>query len=107
ETCLAFSAHATPVLREALKSEAAVFQGRRRKRADLADQWLSDIPVKTQHSWFRSRAEAAVREAQGDVGGALGKLAEVEAALLTLPRNAQRDASLRMLERWKNDLYRC
>jgi hypothetical protein len=60
ETCLAYSSHATPVLREALMSEAAVFQARRRKRVDLADQWLAEIPVRTQHPWFRSRAEAAI-----------------------------------------------
>jgi hypothetical protein len=107
ETCLAYSGHATPILREALISDAAVFQGRRRKRTDFADQWLAEIPVKTQYPWFRSRAEAAILEAKGDVDGALGKLAEVEAAMLTLPKNAQRDMSLRLLERWKSDLCRC
>ena len=35
----------TPALREALKSDAAVYQARRRKRADLADQWLAEIPA--------------------------------------------------------------
>jgi hypothetical protein len=106
ETCLAYSGHATPVLRAALMSDAAVFQGRRRKRADLAGQWLAEIPINTQHPWFRSRAEAAILEAKGDVDGALGKLAEIEAAILALPKNAQRDTSLRLLERWKSDLCR-
>jgi hypothetical protein len=107
ETCLAYSGHAMPVLREALMSDAAVFQARRRKRTDLADQWLAGIPVKTQHRWFRTRAEAAILEAKGDVDGALRKLAEVEAAMFRLPMNAQRDTSLRLLERWKSDLCRC
>jgi hypothetical protein len=106
ETCLAYSAHATPALREALMSDAAVFQARRRKRTDLADQWLAGIPIKTQHPWFRARAEAAILEAKGDVDGALGKLAEVEAAILALPKNRQRDTSLRLLDRWKSDLRR-
>jgi hypothetical protein len=106
ETCLAYSGHATPVLREALMSDAAVFQGRRRKRTDLADQWLAEIPIKTQHPWLRSRAEAAILEAKGDVDGAVGKLAEIEAAILALPKNAQRDISLRLLERWKSELCR-
>jgi hypothetical protein len=106
ETCLAYSAHATPVLREALMSDAAVFQARRRKRADLADQWLAEIPIKMQYPWFRTRAEAAILEAKGDVDGAVRKLAEVEAAILALPKNAQRDTSLRTLQRWKSDLCR-
>jgi hypothetical protein len=54
ETCLAYSGHAPPVLREALMSEAAVYQARRRKRADLAHQWLAGIPVKTDYPWYRS-----------------------------------------------------
>ena len=107
ETCLAYSGHATPVLREALMSDAAVFQGRRRKRADLAEQWLAEIPVATRGPWLRTRAEAAILEAKGDVGGALGKLAEVEAAITTLPNKGQRDALLRSLQRWKSELCRC
>jgi hypothetical protein len=107
ETCLAFSGHATPVLREALMSDAAVFLARRRKRTDLADQWLAEIPNKTQYPWFRTRAEAAILEAKGDVDGAVAKLADVEAAILKLPKNAQRGISLRLLERWKSELCRC
>jgi len=104
ETCLAHSGHVPPVLREALISDAAVFQARRRKRADLADQWLAAMPAKTQHRWFRSRAEAAILEAKGDTAGALEKLTEVEAAIRRLPESAQRETLLRLLERWKNEL---
>ena len=107
ETCLAYSGHATPGLREALMSDAAVFQGRRRKSADVAEQWLAEIPVTTQSPWLRTQAEAAILEAKGDVGGALGKLAEVEAAITTLPNKGQRDFLLRSLQRWKSDLSRC
>ena len=85
-------------------SDAAVFQGRRRKRPDLAEQWLAAIPVGTPHRWFRSRAEAAILEARGDTAGAMGKLADVEAALLALPRNHQRDNLLRLLGKWKAQL---
>lgn len=106
EMCLAYSGNATPVVREALMSDAAVFQARRRRRADLADQWLAGISVKTQTPWFRSRAEAAILEAQGDVAGALGKLAEVEVAIGAFPKNAQRETLLHLLERWKSDLRR-
>jgi len=57
ETCLAHSECVPPVVREALMSEAAVFQARRRKRPDLAEQWLAAIPANTRHRWFRSHAE--------------------------------------------------
>jgi hypothetical protein len=107
ETCLAYSSHAIPVVREALMSDAAVFQARRRKRADLADRWLAEIPEKTQHAWFRSRAEAAIREAKGDIDGALGKLADVETAALAIPKSAQREAFLQLLQRWRSELLSC
>jgi hypothetical protein len=106
ETCLAHSSHATPVLREALMSDAAVFQARRRKRADLAEQWLADIPATTPSPWLRTRAEAAILEAKGDIDGALGKLAEVEAAIATVPNERQRATLLELLERWRSDLCR-
>src|SRR5262245_27423844 len=106
ERCLAYSGHATPVLREALMSDAAVFQARRRKRADLAEQWLADIPVTTQSPWLRTRVEAAILEAKGDVDGALGKLTEVEAAIATVPNKCQRDILLQLLQRWRSELCR-
>src|SRR5262245_12849383 len=98
--------HATPVLREALMSDAAVFQARRRERADLAERWLADIPVTTQSPWLRTRAEAAILEAKGEVDGALGKLAEVEAAIATVPNKCQRDILLQLLQRWQSELCR-
>jgi hypothetical protein len=104
ETCLQHSSHATPVAREALMSDAAVYQARRRKRADLAEQWLDSIPRTTNYTWFRSRAEAAILEARGDVDGAIKKLAETETAIRALPENAQRQATLCLLARWKSDL---
>jgi hypothetical protein len=104
ETCLRYAGHAAPAMREGLMSDAAVFQARRRKRPDLADQWLAEIPVNTPHRWFRSRAEAAVLEARGDIAGARGKLADVESALLALPKTPQRDTLLRLLERWKAEV---
>jgi hypothetical protein len=106
ETCLAHSGHVPPVVRQALMSECAVLQARRRKRPDLAEQWLAGIPATTQHRWFRSRAEAAILESRGDVRGALAKLAEVEAAFLSFPSNPQRENLLRLLQRWKSELGR-
>jgi hypothetical protein len=53
---------------------------------------------------FRARAEAAIPESQGDLPAALGKLAEVEAALLTFPSSPQRENFLRLLNTWKAEL---
>jgi hypothetical protein len=107
ETCLRYSSYAAPVVREALMSEAAVFQARRRKRVDLAELWLAEIPAKTQNSWLRTRAEAAILESKGDVDGTMKKLAEVETAILSFPKNAQRGTLLLLLQRWKSELCPC
>lgn len=104
EACLAYCSHATHAVREALKSDAAVYQARRRKRTDLADQWLADIPVTAQYSWIRSRAQAAILESHGDVDGALKKLAEIESSLLAIRKSAQRETQIRLLRRWQSDL---
>jgi|SRR5579864_1575712 len=37
ETCLEYSQFSAPVMREALRSDAAVFQARKRNRIDLAE----------------------------------------------------------------------
>jgi hypothetical protein len=103
EVCLRHAGHATPATREALVSDAAVYQARRRKRPDLAGQWLTEIPEGTPRGWLRSRAEAAILEASGDTDAALGKLADVEAAL-SLPGTPRRETLLQLLERWKTDL---
>jgi hypothetical protein len=102
ETCLTFASHAQPVLRQALMSEAAVLQARRRGRADLAEQWLADLPPSTPE-WIRSRTEAAVLEARGAVLGAAAKLDQCarELAASNLP---QRAYSLRLLQRWRSEL---
>jgi len=104
ETALSHSAHAMPALREALPCEAAIFQARRRKRADLAEAWLGLIPEKAQLPALRTRAEAAILEARGDAPGALAKLEDSEAALSGLANPLQRDRALRLLRRWKAEV---
>ncbi len=104
EICLQYASYGAPAVREALMSDAAVFQARRRKRPDLAEHWLAGIPAQTQHPWFRSRAEAAILEGNGDVDGALRKLGEVETEIRSLPNNAQREGLLRLLQRWRSEL---
>jgi len=104
EVSLTYAGGAAPGAREALMSDAAVFQARKRKRADLAEQWLGEIPRTMHTSWLRSRAEAAILEAKGDFPGAVAKLSAVETAILTLPNNARRDVLVRLLQRWKAEL---
>src|SRR5215472_16163661 len=87
-------------------SDAAVFLARKRKRADLAEQWLDALPQVTQVPWLRIRAEAGILEARGDVQGAIGKLDEVEKQILTVPDSVQREVSLRFLRRWQSELRR-
>jgi hypothetical protein len=102
ETCLRHSSQAPPGLREALMSDAAVFQARRRGRADLAEQWLEGIRT----PWLRSRAEAAILEARSELQAASRALDRYEEAIRGLPlaSEAQRDALLRMSRRWRSEL---
>jgi hypothetical protein len=104
ETCLRYSSAAAPALRAALMSDAAVFQARRRKRVDLAEQWLGDMQDTPGLPWLPERAQAAIREAQDDFEGALGKLEEVERSIVAVPNETQREISLRFLRRWQSEL---
>lgn len=104
ETCLAYSGFTARAVREALMSDAAVFQARRRKRPDIAGQWLAAMPARPQFPGLRARSEAAIFEARGEVEAATRKLEEFEAELGTLPNATQREILLRMLRRWKSEL---
>jgi hypothetical protein len=104
ETCLEYSQFTAPAVREALRSDAAIFQARKRNHIDLAEKWLSEIPEKTLLPGLRLKAESAILEAQGNIEGALKKLDEVEAALMTIHDSYQRSVSLRFLQRWRREL---
>ncbi len=104
ETCLAYSSFAEPAIRDALMSDGAVFQARRRKRPDIAEQWLAAIPARPQLPGLRARTEAAILEARGEIGAASRKLEEFEAEVGTLSNPMQREILLRMLHRWKSEL---
>ena len=104
ETCLRRSRRVAHGLRQALMSDAGVFQARRRGRPDLAEAWLNDLPARGTPAWLRLRVEAAILEARGDAGGAARKLAEIEALLAEHPDHRQRDWVLRLLHRWQAEL---
>ena len=103
ETCLRYSNFASPPLQQALIGDAAVFQARRRKRVDLAEQWFDEIPEKALIPGLRLRAEAAILEARNDIAGALEKLDEFEKTLLNRKSPAT-EMSLRLLNRWRAEL---
>jgi ribosomal protein S7 len=104
ETCLRHANCAAPTARQSLMSDAAVFQARLRKRVDLAEQWLADIPEKTEYPWLRPRAEAAILEAKDNISGAQKKLDDIERMILATPNELLRELSLRGLRRWRAEL---
>jgi hypothetical protein len=104
ETCLRHSSLASPSQRQGLMTDAAVFQARRRKRVDLAQQWLADVAEKGEYPWMRPRGEAAILEAEGDIAGALKRLDEIEKMILAFPNQALREISLNGLRHWKSEL---
>jgi hypothetical protein len=103
ETCLSFANHVPAAMRAALASDASVFQARRCRRVELAEQWAADIGAAAT-PWLRWRAEAAILEAKGDAQGALGKLEACERAVAAGPRASQREYVLRILRRWESEL---
>jgi hypothetical protein len=104
EIALEYSGYAAPIVRDALMTDAAVFQGRRRKRADLAEAWLADLPDRTEIPWLRDLAQAGVSEAQGEIARALGALERAEQRIRVESNRVRRDASLRSIKRWRTDL---
>jgi hypothetical protein len=104
EVCLQYASYAAPIMRQALMTDAAVFQARRRKNIELAQQWLAALPSTTEVPWLRLRAEGAILEAQGDLQGSLRKLDDAEKLILAAPNQAQREISLRFLRRWQSEL---
>lgn len=104
EVCLRYSSFAAPPIREALMCDAAIFQARRRRRIDLAEQWRAALPAKTELPGLHQRAEAAILEAGGDVEGALNKLYECGRLVGAHPNPAQREAFFHSLNRWLSEL---
>ena len=104
ETSLQYSNFLSQGLRESIFCDAGIFQANKRKRADLARAWLTDVPEKPEYSRHLLRVEAAILEAQDDFHGALSKIDEVEAAMLKQPDGPQRATSLRLLRQWRSEV---
>ena len=104
ETSLEYVIHSAPPFREALRSEAAIYQARRRNRPDLAAMWLDEIPDKPVRRWHRGRPEAAILAARGDIASAMEKLRDVEAEMSLIPPGGPRQLALDDLHEWQAEL---
>ncbi len=104
EVCLQYSSVGTPMLREALMADAAIFHARRRHDAERAAEWLADMPAKTQLPWLRHLAEAAILEARSDADGARLQLDGAERLVRARGNPAQQSIALRSIARWREDL---
>ena len=104
EVCLQYANCASPLLRASLMSDAAVFQARRRRSLILAQQWLAATTESREIPWLKTRAEAAILEAQGKIPAALEKLEEAEKMMRASTNEVLREMSLRFLGRWQAEL---
>ena len=104
ETCLEHAPFVSPSVRDALRSDAAVFLARKRKCVDLAEQWMAEISAKPYHPGLQLRAQAAILEAQGNIDGALNKLKELEAEYRKVHGAFYREYSLRAVMEWREEL---
>jgi hypothetical protein len=104
EVCLTYAGYVSPAMREALMSDAGIYLARHRKRPDLAQKWLADMPESTRRPWLRARVEASILEAKGDREGAALRIDAVEKALLALPNVLQRRLVLEPLQKWRAQL---
>src|SRR5262249_25699335 len=82
ETCLECSGFAPTSIREMLIVNAGIFQAGRRKRVDLARQWLADLPPNPKANHRRFMVEGAILEAQENFIAALEKVDEIEKTIL-------------------------
>lgn len=104
EVSLQHSGCQPPMMREAIFSDAANFQAKRRGRADLAKQWLAELPEKTVMPELRIKTESAILAAEGDIQGALKKLDEAMAIIEKSAAPQRRDLMLRLMRRTRKEL---
>lgn len=106
EVCLQYASYASPLVRASVISEAAVFQARRRRNLIAAREWLAATPETflREIPWLKTRAEAAMLEAQGNIPAALEKLDEAEKMMRASTNEIRREMSLRSLKRWQAEL---
>jgi hypothetical protein len=101
EIALQYSNCASPSFRESLFCDAGAFQATKRKNVELARQWLAEIPESTPSPWLRPWIESAIKDAEGNVQGAIQKLDEVERLLQV--RYPEKPIS-KSLQKWRAEL---
>jgi hypothetical protein len=103
EACLRYSSRTSAPFQQALMADAAVFQGRGRGNAELAQAWLDEMPSKIAVAWHRLWAEAGVLHARGDRTAVLGKLDAIE-RMIRDQRSPHQKFALGSVDRWRSDL---
>jgi hypothetical protein len=104
EACLLFSGNATPQFRNLLIADAAIFQARRRKRPDLAQQWLADLPADPALKSARLRTEGAIAESQGNFAQAIEKVEACLQEAEKMQNEGSRKRLISKLTEWKGEL---
>lgn len=84
--------------------QAVSFQAIRRKRFDLAKQWLDDIPQETEVPGLHLQGEAALLVGHNQLREALEKIDQCEALVSRLPENYTKERKLQSLQKWKREL---
>jgi hypothetical protein len=107
ETCLLFSGKGTPQIRNSLIADATIFQALRRKRPDLAQQWLDDLPADPRLKSVRLRAEGAIAEARGNFAQAIGKVEACLQEAEKMENERSRKRLISKLAEWKVELDKC
>ena len=103
ETCLRCSSRTSKPLQHALMADAAVFHGRCRKNAAIAEAWLNDMPAKLAIPWHRQWAEAGVLHARGERAALMAKLDAIERAIREHPGPHQKVA-VNAVEFWRKEI---
>ena len=104
DLALQHSGRGDPSVRVSLMSDAGVFQARRRKRTDLANAWLAELPAQVATTWLGARIEVAILEAEGHVEEAARRLEARERELAAVRDQAQREQFVTLTRRWRTEL---
>jgi hypothetical protein len=103
ETCLLFSGKSGPQIRNALIADAAILQARR-KKMNLAEQWLAELPDHPSLKSYRLRAEGAIAEEQGNFTQAIAKVEACLREAETMKDEPGRKRLISRLAGWKGEL---
>jgi Peptidase family M50 len=104
ETCLLFSRRYSSAMRTELIGEAAIFQAKRRKRIDLARQWLADLPNDEVGKSLRPRVEGNIAEAEGQFEQALLKVEICQKQAERIANEQTRNVRMARLAKWKEEI---